>query len=177
MLETAAELLRTKPELRFDVAASSSDLAQEMRGMLAAAGKNRERIQIKIGEAVQIMQRAFAGIVASGSATQEAAYFRLPFVLIYKVSWLTYLAGRLVINVDYLGMPNVLANKEVVPEFIQHHAKPRAIARAVQRLMDEPAARSEMISEFDEVIDTLGEGGASNRAARAIVEEIGGGKS
>jgi lipid-A-disaccharide synthase len=177
ILETVGELLRTKPDLRFDVAASSSDLAQEMRGMLAAAGKNRERVQIKIGEAAQIMQRAFAGIIASGSATQEAAYFRLPFVLIYKVSWLTYLAGRLVINVDYLGMPNVLANKEVVPEFIQHHARPRAIAKAVQRLMDETSARSEMISEFDEVIDTLGEGGASNRAARAIVEEIGGGKS
>jgi lipid-A-disaccharide synthase len=177
MLETVGELLRTKPDVRFDVAASSSDLAQEMRGMLAAAGKNRERVQIKIGEAAQIMQRAFAGIIASGSATQEAAYFRLPFVLIYKVSWLTYLAGRLVINVDYLGMPNVLANKEIVPEFIQHDARPRAIAKAVQRLMNEPAARSEMISEFDEVIGTLGEGGASNRAARAIVEEIGGGKS
>jgi lipid-A-disaccharide synthase len=173
MLETVGELLRTKPDVRFDVAASSSDLAQELRGMLDVAGKNRERVQIKIGEAAQIMQRAFAGIIASGSATQEAAYFRLPFVLIYKVSWLTYLAGRLVINVDYLGMPNVLANKEVVREFIQHHAKPRAIANAVQRLMDEPAARGEMISTFDEIVATLGQGGDSARAAKAILQELG----
>jgi lipid-A-disaccharide synthase len=159
--------------LRFDVAASSSDLAREMRGMLESTAKNRQRIQIKIGEAAQIMQRAFAGIIASGSATQEGAYFRLPFVLIYKVSWLTYLAGRLVINVDYLGMPNVLANKEVVPEFIQHDAKPRAIAKAVLRLMAVPAARSEMISAFDEIVATLGQGGASARAAKAILQELG----
>ena len=50
-----------------------------------------------------MMQRAMAGIVASGSATLEAAWFRLPFVLIYKVSWLTYLAGRLVVKVDCDG--------------------------------------------------------------------------
>ena len=69
------------------------------------------------------MQRAFVGIVASGSATLEAAYFRMPFVLIYKVAWPTYLAARLVVNVNYLGMPNLLADKEVVPEFIQQRGK------------------------------------------------------
>jgi lipid-A-disaccharide synthase len=173
MLGTATELLQTKPDLRFEVAASSLNLAQEMQPMLDSLGKNRQRIQIKIGDAAQIMQRAFAGIIASGSATQEAAYFRLPFVLIYKVSWLTYLAGRLVINVDYLGMPNVLANKEIVPEFIQHEAKPRNIAKAVLHLMDDPATRNEMISAFDEIVATLGEGGASNRAAKALIETIG----
>ncbi len=102
------------------------------------------------------MQRAFVGVVASGSATLEAAYFRLPFVLIYKVAWPTYLAARLVVKVKYLGMPNVLANKEVVPEFIQHRAKDRAIANAVLRLIDTPSTRKQMISEFDAVIAKLG---------------------
>src|SRR5438045_8391440 len=89
--------------------------------------QNGEAIQIKIDETAVIMQRAWVGIVASGSATLEAAYFRLPFVLIYKVTWPTYLAARLVVNVKYLGMPNLLADKEVVPEFIQYRAKPHAI--------------------------------------------------
>jgi lipid-A-disaccharide synthase len=118
------------------------------------------------------MQRAFVGIVASGSATLEAAYFQLPFVLIYKVAWPTYLAARLVVNVKYLGMPNVLANKEVVPEFIQHRARPKAIARAVLRLMYNRTARNRMISEFDAIVPKLGEGGASATAARAIVDEL-----
>src|SRR5437667_1326167 len=106
---------------------------------------DRSGFKIKIGEAAQIMQRASAGIIASGSATQEAAYFRLPFVLVYKVSWLTYLAGRLVIKVDYLGMLNVIANRAIVPEFVQHEARPRSIAKAVLRLMDDPAARNAMV--------------------------------
>jgi lipid-A-disaccharide synthase len=93
-------------------------------------------------------------------------------VLVYKVSWLTYLVGRLVVKVKYLGMPNVLADKEIVPEFIQHAAQPRELARAVSRLIDEPAAREKMISELDAIISSLGEGGASECAAKAVVEEL-----
>jgi lipid-A-disaccharide synthase len=167
------------------------------------ASQNSQVIQIKIGETAALMQRAFVGIVASGSATLEAAYFRMPFVLIYKVAVPTYLAARLVVNVKYLGMPNLLARKEVVPEFIQHRAKPAAIAKAVQLLMEDSHARERMISEFDAIVGRLqgaavspgtsvaaGEGGcppgrsadrpslmaksgASQRAAQVIVEEIG----
>ncbi len=71
-------------------------------------------------------------------------------------------------------MPNVLANKEVVPEFIQHRAKPKTIAKAVLQLINNPAARDRMISEFDQIVAKLGEGRASKKAARAIVEELGG---
>jgi lipid A disaccharide synthetase len=137
------------------------------------ASQNSKVNQIKIGETAALMQRAFAGIVASGSATLEAAYFRMPFVLIYKVAMPTYLAARLVVNVKYLGMPNLLAGKEVVPEFIQHRAKPAAIANAVQLLMEDSRTRERMISEFDAIVGKVGTGGASEKAAQAIVEEIG----
>ena len=143
-------------------------------GTVRGVTKSRDRqlIEIKVGETAALMQRAFVGIVASGSATLEGAYFRMPFVLIYKVAVPTYLAARLVVNVKYLGMPNLLAGKEVVPEFIQHRAKPDAIAKAVLRLMDNTDARDRMISEFDAIVTKLGEGGASEKAARAIIEEI-----
>ena len=118
------------------------------------------------------MQRAFVGIVASGSATLEAAYFGMPFVLIYKVAWPTYVAARLVVNVDFLGMPNLLAGKEVVPEFIQHEAKPDAIVNAVRLLMEDSPARDRMISDFDATTSKLGGTGASERAAQAILEEL-----
>ena len=123
------------------------------------------------------MQRAFVGIVASGSATLEAAYFGMPFVLIYKVAWPTYVAARLVVNVDFLGMPNLLAGKEVVPEFIQHEAKPDAIVKAVRLLMEDSPARDRMISDFDAIISKLGGTGASERAAQAILEELKEGRS
>jgi lipid-A-disaccharide synthase len=175
MLETACELRKNNRNLRFEVAAASEQLAREMKSAVGALDQSQdsEAIQIKVDETAVIMQRAWAGIVASGSATLEAAYFRLPFVLIYRVMWPTYLAARLVVNVKYLGMPNLLADKEVVPEFIQFRAKPRAIVEAVQPLIENANARARMISEFDSIIGRLGETGASERAARAIIEEMG----
>src|SRR5438067_3603670 len=175
MLETARELRKHNRNLRFEVAAASKQLAREMKPAVDALDQSQdgEAIQIKVDETAVIMQRAWAGIVASGSATLEAAYFRLPFVLIYKVMWPTYLAARLVVNVKYLGMPNLLADKEVVPEFIQYRAKPRAVVEAVQPLIENSNARERMISEFDSIIGRLGETGASERAARAIIEEMG----
>jgi lipid-A-disaccharide synthase len=171
MLEAARLLLKTTPRLRFEVAAASEDLAREMKTKLPShlAGA----IQVIGGETAEIMQRAWAGIVASGSATLEAAYFRLPFVLIYKVAWPTYLAARAVVKVNYLGMPNLLANKEVVPEFIQHRAEPHTMADEMRILVDDPIAREQMISEFDTVIGKIGGAGASQAAARAIIKEIG----
>jgi lipid-A-disaccharide synthase len=169
MMEAARQLLQLYPTLLFQVASESEELAREMNEQLV----DRHAIEINVGQAPIIMQRAFVGIVASGSATLEAAYFRMPLVLIYKVAWPTYLAARLVVNVDFLGMPNLLAAKEVVPEFIQHQAKPEAIAKAVALLMEESPARDRMISDFDAIIDKLGGAGASERAGRAILDEIG----
>jgi len=184
LIETARLLLRSKPILRFEVAAASEELAQEISMMLtphlnclppvtSGAPRTRPIFEIMVGKTAEIMQRAWVGIVASGSATLEAAYFRMPFALVYKVAWPTYLAARLVVNVNYLGMPNLLAGRDVVPEFIQHRAQPDAIANAVRPLMDDEKARNQMISQFDVVIPKLGGSGASEKAARAIIEEIG----
>jgi lipid-A-disaccharide synthase len=173
LIETAHELHKQRANLRFEVAAASEALASEISDTLADAYVKEGLFRVVTDETAATMQRASLGIVASGSATLEAAYFRLPYVLIYKVAWPTYLAARLVVNVKYLGMPNVLANKEVVPEFIQHRAKPNTIAKAVLQLINDPGARDRMIFEFDRIVAKLGEGGASEKAARAIVEELG----
>jgi len=173
MLESVRELRKQNRNMHFEVAAASQGLAVGMSEILDRHVRDPQVVQIKVGETAAIMQRASAGIVASGSATLEAAYFRLPFVLIYKVAWPTYLAARLVVKVKYLGMPNVLAGREVVPEFIQHRAKPEAIAKAAWQLMENTDAREQMISEFDAIVGKLGVGEASEKAAAAIIEEIG----
>jgi lipid-A-disaccharide synthase len=180
LIETAHLLHRRRLSLRFEVAAASARLAAEMERLCHRHPADephgleaRATIQIKVGETAAIMQRAFVGIVASGSATLEAAYFQLPFVLIYKVAWPTYVAARLVVTVKHLGMPNVLANREMVPEFIQHQAKPSAIVKAIRELMERTEARARMVAQFDEIVGQLGKGEASKRAAQAIIDEIG----
>lgn len=172
MLETAGKMVAEREEIHFEVAAASVPLASEIRALLGAS-LLRDRVRVVTGDAAGTMQRAAAGIVASGTATLEAAYFRLPFVLVYRVSWLTYFAVRLVIKTRYLGMPNVLAGRRIIPEFIQHNARPDAISKAVLRLTDDCAARELVILEFDAIIAKLGETGASAKAARAIVQELG----
>jgi lipid-A-disaccharide synthase len=173
MLESVRELQKQNRNMHFEVAAASRELAVGLNEILDRHVRDRQVVQIKVGETAAIMQRAFVGIVASGSATLEAAYFRMPFVLIYQVAWPTYLAARLVVNVKYLGMPNVLAEREVVPEFIQHRAKPEPIAKAVYQLIENADTRERMISEFDAIVGQLGKGDASEKAAEAIIEKIG----
>ena len=119
-----------------------------------------------------LMQQATAGMVASGTATLEAAYFSLPFVLLYKAAWLTFLIGRRLVKVKWLGMPNILADREVVREFLQEDARPQAIAAEVAPFLDDPQARATFQQNLRPVIAKLGSPGASDRAAEAILSAL-----
>ena len=171
MRQAAVELSQQDHDLRFVVSAASEPLAELIRADLY--GKHATgKFSIVTGDARAVMGRVNVGMVASGTATLEAALSELPFVLIYRVAWLTYLAARLVVKVKYLGMPNVLANREIVPEFIQHKAQPRAIAAAVARLLTDKTERERMLADFACVAQKLGRGEASVNAAEAIVTEL-----
>jgi lipid-A-disaccharide synthase len=170
MAKAAEQILAQRPGTRFEVAAASSGLAREIDEVMAVSPL-RSRVRL-VTNAASTMQRAGAGLVASGTATLESAYFRMPFVLVYKVSWPTYFAARLLMRVPFLGMPNVLAGREIVPEFLQHEARPKPIAASALRLLNKPGVRQEMITEFDAIIEKLGETGASAKAASAILAEL-----
>ena len=172
LLETMQHLHEQRPDLHFKIAAASEALARLIRDELQPAISGIGQVEVLAGQAAEIMQQSEAGIVASGTATLEAAFFRMPFVLVYKVAPLTYLAGRLLIEVKHLGMPNVLAGREIVPEFIQHKAQPAAIAREVLDLLENQSRRAQMQADFDEVIAKLGKGGANEAAARAILATV-----
>jgi len=171
MRQAALELSQQDHDLRFVVSAASEPLAELIRADLYGKHATR-KFSIVTGDARAVMGRVNVGMVASGTATLEAALSELPFVLIYRVAWLTYLAARLVVKVKYLGMPNVLANREIVPEFIQHQAQPRAIAAAMARLLTDKTERKRMLTDFACVAQKLGRGEASVNAAEAIVTEL-----
>jgi len=78
----------------------------------------------------------------------------------------------MLIRVKHLGMPNVLADREIVPEFIQGKARPSVIAGEVMKLLNDRARREQMLADFDAVIAKLGRGGANEAAARAIIEAV-----
>lgn len=173
MLRAAQEMRRTRPELRFESAAASAALADEMRATLAATGADESLCAVRVGAAHELMQRAIAGMVCSGTATLEAAYFGLPMVILYKVAWLTWVIGRRLVKVEFIGMPNLLAEREIVREFLQDAARPEPIATEMLRLAGDPAARAAMQRELAACIEKLGEPGAGTRAAMAIARELG----
>ena len=173
MVRAAEHIRAALPQVRFEVASASISFNAEIERLLRRSRLPKDVVTITTGQAEAAMQRATAAIIASGTATLQAAYFRLPFVLVYRVAWLTYFAARMVVKVKYLGMPNVIAGREVVPEFIQHRADPRAIADSALLLLQDKSARDAVASEFDRIIGTLGQEGASSTAAQAILDELG----
>jgi lipid-A-disaccharide synthase len=170
MLAAASLLKRRDAELRFEVSAASAKMTDLIEKIAATWGFSG--LPISVGNASSLMQRAAVGMVASGTATMEASFFRFPFVLIYKVSWLTFIPGRLLVRVQHLGMPNILAGRTMIPEFIQHEARPETIADAVWELYSNETSRASMIRGMDEVILQLTEVEAGHRAAEVILREL-----
>jgi lipid-A-disaccharide synthase len=138
----------------------------------SAAMMKHPEVTVEIGNAHDLMQRAALAITASGTATMECAFFGCPMIVVYKVNWLTYLIGRMVVTVNWLAMPNVIAGRGIVPEFIQYAAKPNMIARQALELLQDAYRRETMRHELAAVVDSLGGRGASDRTAQIVLGEI-----
>ena len=167
MLGAARLLRRERPDLRFELAAASDKVASLARTLV-----RDEPVSVRAGNARELMQRAAAGMVASGTATLECAFFGLPYALVYRVSWLTYAVARWLVTVRHLGIVNVMAGREIVPEFIQQRAQPELLARAVAELLDHRERRERMQRELAEAMATLEGERAAERAAAAALAAL-----
>ena len=117
----------------------------------------------------ELMAHADAAIVTSGTATLETGWFGTPMAVVYKTSPLTYLIGRIFVNVKNIGLVNIVAGKTVVPEFVQHQMSTAAIAGAVQRVLVDEAYERMMKAELSVIKEKLGLPGASARVADEII--------
>jgi lipid-A-disaccharide synthase len=121
------------------------------------------------GLTYDVMANADIAVVTSGTATLETACFGTPMVVVYKTSWPTYWIGRMLVRVKNIGLVNIVAGERIVPEFIQRSASPRLLAREVLAMLGNAAALADMRSKLSGVRGKLGKPGASERAARAIL--------
>ena len=118
------------------------------------------------------LQAMDAAVVSSGTSTLETALFEVPMAVVYRTSWPTYLAAKSVVRIPHIAMVNVIAGREVVPEFVQHRASPRRIATAVVQLLRDKTRRALMQAELRAVKEQLGPPGAVARAAAVVLEEL-----
>ena len=173
MIQAAREMRRAWPSLRFEAAAASEALADQMRALTDEfQGVGGVGIEVCTGSAHRLMQQAAVGMVASGTSTLEAAYFEMPFAIVYRVASLTWAVGKRLVRVPHLGMVNILAGEEIVMEFLQDDADLVAVADEMLSLLNTPEKRQEQLRRLREVIAGLGTGGAAARAAKAIFSEV-----
>ncbi len=122
------------------------------------------------GATYELMKHAHVAIVTSGTATLETACFETPMIVVYKTSWLTYVIGRMLVRVKNIGLVNIVAGQQIVPEYIQHRATTKNLVKEVQRLLSTNGSIASMKAKLAEVKNQLGTIGASRRVAERILE-------
>lgn len=172
MMDAAKAIKLAVPSARFAVSAANETLAGFMREMADARGMPEAKRWIETGTVYDLMQRAEAGAVASGTATLEAAFFGLPHTLIYNVNWFTFLTGKLIVRIKFLGIINILARREVVKELLQGRLHAVSLAKATVALLQSEEKRRSMQEDLAAVVSTLGPGGAYARAAKFVHQAL-----
>jgi lipid-A-disaccharide synthase len=167
MIGTAKLLKSWKPELRFEVPAASAKLAAQIRTLMAEAGAE-DFVTVTTGGSHSLMQRACCAVIASGTATLEAAYYGLPYCLVYRLAPLSYAIARVVVKIEHIGLVNILAGEKVVDEFIQARAEPVTVSAALREFLESPARRDALQARLAGTSGKLGGPGAHERAARAV---------
>jgi lipid-A-disaccharide synthase len=155
------------PDVQF-VVASVSNLKQELYGEL----KSLSNVKFVHDAAYDVLTAADAAIVTSGTATLETALFRVPQVVVYKTSGLSYWIAKLVIKVPFISLVNLVADKEVVKEMIQHDASVERVSAELKRILTDESYRTNMLNEYDNIIRILDTGSASENTARLMLEYL-----
>jgi lipid-A-disaccharide synthase len=134
-------------------------------------------LRVVVGQTYNALAAADAAIVSSGTATIEAALLNVPMVVIYRVTPLTALLAKPLVRTPFFSMVNLIAEKRAVPELIQSDFTPARVAAEVLSLLNDRTAREALRRDLTEVRQRLGPPGAVDRAADAILELIGVGRS
>ena len=134
----------------------------------------QEKLNVKIigNEIYDVLAVCDAAMVASGTATLETALIGVPMIIVYKISLFTYLMGRIFVNVDHIGLANIIAGKTVVPELIQQDVNPPRMAKEILAILNDVERKNRIKRELAGIREKLGAPGASRRAANLAMEML-----
>lgn len=127
-------------------------------------------VRLVKGATYDLMSHAHFALVTSGTATLETACFETPMFVMYRTSWLTYLIGRALVRVRNIGLVNIVAGKQIVPEFIQHGASVKRVVSEALDLLGNGGKMKSMKLELSRLKERLGSFGASRRVAERILQ-------
>ncbi|MDY5787565.1 lipid-A-disaccharide synthase [Veillonella caviae] len=165
MLESGEKLLQSHEDVQFFLPRAHTIDRSELETFIK---ERRVSVTITEDHTYDLMQICDVCLAASGTATLETAMMELPTILLYKVSPITYGIGKMVVNLSHVGLPNIIAGKEVIPELLQSDVSADNIVEHMLPLLDDLKENEHMRQELRTVRDKLGEPGAVKRVAELI---------
>ena len=166
MLETCAGILKRHPGAKFVLPLGSNIDRSMVEKDIMASGLE---VKIVSGAArAQVRAHLDLALVASGTATLETALSNTPMLILYKTSPITYIIAKRMVKLKYIGMVNILAGREIVPEFIQGDLNPEKIARVADGILRSSKKKKDMKRGFSDVRRKLGRKQASEAAAASV---------
>lgn len=169
MLKAAALIEKQMPEVEFTLPRATTVPKALLDEILA---DSKVRINVVEGDNYDVMSVADVALAASGTATLEASLCRLPCVIIYKTSPITAFIVKRLLNIENIGLPNIVAGRRILPELLQDAVTPENMAEEILRLL-EPQRHQQVLRDLDEVIAKMGAPGAVSRVADLILRVAG----
>lgn len=166
MLPLMLKVVPHFPEYQFVVAGVSSIEKSLYKNIIGNAD-----VFLVENQTYELLQNASAAVVTSGTATLETALFTVPEVVCYKSSGLSYLLAKWMIKVKYISLVNLVMDREVVKELIQGGLTEENIAKELDLLLHDGKRQRRLLEDYDELKDRLGNAGASEKAALAILKK------
>ena len=166
MFDAAKQLLAQNPQIEFIIPAINALRKQQINQLLDQAQLKAHVFDNSYGAGVGrlVMSAANIVVLASGTATLEAMLLKKPMVVVYKLHWLTYWIVRLLSKARYISLPNLLANKALVPELVQNQATANNIAQATQDWLNDTVKTTQVIHTFTELHQQLQADGSATAA-------------
>ena len=164
MINAARILLKKFKTIKF-IVSLSPDVEEKHIKEIVQKHKGEADFEISAGDVRKVFERCKIVMAASGTVTLESAISGTPMVIIYKVSQLSYRLGKAMIRVKNIGLVNLIAGKEIVPELIQEEASSTRIANTVFKMLSDPSGLKQLSLELLTLRDKLGGPGASGRVA------------
>lgn len=171
LLETASKIKAKVPNAQFVLSLSSEHFREKIGQIIK---DKKSDIQIIYGKSYDILNISNISIAASGTTLMEAVIIGAPAIMIYKLSKLSYFIGMKILKIKlrYYCMPNILVNREVIPEFIQDRVTPDNLSNTAIKILTDPNTLDTMKNGYRQIVTKLGTTGAVKRAADEIYSEL-----
>ncbi|HEX8577028.1 MAG TPA: lipid-A-disaccharide synthase [Flavobacterium sp.] len=166
MLRVMLSVVADFPEYQFVIAGAPGQEDEFYKPFL-----NNKNIKFVSNKTYDLLSISKAALVTSGTATLETALFKVPEVVCYKGSWVSYQIAKRIITLKYISLVNLIMDAAIVTELIQDRCNSRNIKTELEKLLQE-AHRVELIKKYDELEKKLGGSGASLKTARLIVSSL-----